>query len=133
MEIHASIPENRVLQLTRRQKNGFGKHRSHFFLYNVFRHLELQQQTFLSFLTTKVKYLWSLKNQKAKQRLIETTVWQKNKTYIASQRMQPSFPTYITCESLTESIMRLKEKKKKLFFFLLHVKKIFIHSAEQNT
>lgn len=48
MEIHASIPENRVLQLARRQKNGFRKHVS-LFLYNVFRHLELQQQTFLSF------------------------------------------------------------------------------------
>lgn len=46
MKIHASIPENRVLQLTRRQKNGFREHRSH--LYNVFRHLELQQQTFRS-------------------------------------------------------------------------------------
>lgn len=45
--------------------------------------------------------------------------------------MQPSFPTYITCESLTESIMSLE--KKFFFFFLLHVKKIFIHSAEQNT
>lgn len=68
------------------------KHRSHFFLYNVFRHLELQQQTFHSFLKTKIKYLWSLKkkkNQDAKQGLIETTVWpkkKKKKTYIASQR-----------------------------------------------
>lgn len=45
--------------------------------------------------------------------------------------MQLSFHTYITCKSLTESIMNLREKKN--FFFLLHVKKIFILSAEQNT
>ncbi len=36
------------------------------------------------FLTTKIKYLWSLKNQEAKQSLIETTVWQKKQKNIYS-------------------------------------------------
>jgi len=64
MEIHASIPENRVLQLTRRLKNGFRKNRSHFFVQCFLGTWNYNSKH--SVLHDKIKFLWSFKKPKSK-------------------------------------------------------------------